>query len=345
MPLQAVAVGRGKVELKSYVVPNISSDTVRVRTVYSLLSQGTELNTIAGGSARFSKSWSEELRLFNVGGSAVKTFPVTLGYNCVGRVAAVGVDVARVKVGDMVWLDRPHQEEHVVSEDEAFFGLCPQGIDPKRFTFRVPSKIALAGVHDAHPYIGSTAVVTGLGVIGQLSVELLRASGVSTIFGVDPSKFRRDHASGANVCALDPAVEDAAATIKAALFGRGADFAIEASGTYSGLATAIRSLAIGGRAITVSTYTGPAGDINLGEEYHRNRIELISSMSVNGCPHRGSPLWDIQRLQRTSQLLLERGVLAPERHITREISFFSLPDVYDDLGRSTDCTLGILVTY
>ena len=345
MPLQAIAVERNKVEIKSYKLPEPSSDHVHVRTLYSLVSQGTELSTIRGAIARFSKSWSEDLRLFGANDDGPKTFPVSLGYSCVGRVERTGSAVTGLKPGDIVWLDRPHQEEHLVPESEAILGLCVPGVDPRRYTFRVLTKVALAAVHDAHPFLGSSVAVVGLGIIGQIVVDLLLASGVTNIFAVDTSNTRLKMAEQANVHCINASATDAGLAIKRH-FGKGVDMAIEVSGTYQGLSTAIRSVGVGGRVITVSTYTGSPEELNLGEEYHRNRVELISSMSVNGCPHRGYPQWDAARLLETTRYILDTGVVRPERLITDVVPLDQLPALYDELGHGGGSDrMGIVISY
>lgn len=118
------------------------------------------------------------------------------------------------------------------------------------------------------------------------------------------------------------------------------------SGTYDGLSTAIRSVGVGGRVITVSTYTGSPEVLNLGEEYHRNQVELVSSMSVNGCPHRGYPQWDTIRLLETTRHILDSGLVRPERLITDVVPFAQLPSLYDELANGGGSNrLGIVISY
>jgi threonine dehydrogenase-like Zn-dependent dehydrogenase len=343
MPQRAVAVGNRMVALQPYDLPPLSDRSVHIRTLYSLISQGTELATIRGYGARFQRSWSEELRLFGVGEAAPKSFPANLGYSSVGRVEAAGAGVSKVKPGDVVWLDRPHQEEHIVPEEEAWFGLCRDDVDPCRYAFRVLTKVALAGVHDAHPFLGGSAAVVGLGIIGQITVDLLQLAGLARIYAIDPSEARRSGMIAPNASPIDPAQGDPALAVKQA--SGSVDVAIEASGSYAGLSTAIRCVGVGGRVVTVSTYGGVATALHLGEEYHRNRIELVSSMSVNNCPHRGFPVWDIPRLLATAKQMLDSGVLTPERLVSDVVPFADLPAVYDELLGGEAERMAILVFY
>jgi 2-desacetyl-2-hydroxyethyl bacteriochlorophyllide A dehydrogenase len=340
---RAVASSPNRVELQPYDLPPLGEHDVAIQTLYSLISQGTELATIASEGSRFRRAWSPDLRLFGED-ERPDRFPAALGYSSVGRVEKVGQAVSGISEGDIIWLDRPHQETHIVSGAEASFGLCRPTVVPQRYVFRVLAKVALAGVHDAQPYLGARVGVVGLGVVGQLTAMLLRMAGASAVYGIDPSRCRQSWAIKlADAIVIDPYQADPARAIKEA--GGGLDAVIEASGTSEGLNTAIRCAAIGGRVVTVSTYNGPACAVNLGEEYHRNRIELISSMSVNGCPHRGYPIWDIPRLLATTREILDNGRLEPETLITHTVPFENLPHAYAELQASSTERMGTLITY
>src|SRR5206468_12271168 len=72
------------------------------------------------------------------------------------------------------------------------------------------------------------------------------------------------------------------------------------SGSYQGLHEAIRCLRVAGRVATVASYHGDdQTGLRLGEEYHRNRITIYSSMTINGCPHRNHPLWTLEDRKST----------------------------------------------
>ena len=97
--------------------------------------------------------------------------------------------------------------------------------------------------------------------------------------------------------------------------------AIEASGSYRLLHQAIRSVRACGRVVTVASYHGDQRGLLLGREYHRNRITLVSSMTVNGCPQRGHPEWDLDRLNTVARGLVLDGTLAGTELITHRIPF------------------------
>jgi predicted dehydrogenase len=112
--------------------------------------------------------------------------PIPLGYSCTGRVIAVGEGVASISVGDRVACAGAkvanHAEVNLVPKH-----LCarvPEGLSDDAAAFVTLGAIALQGVRIAQPTLGETFAVIGLGLIGQLAAQLLRASGC-TVIGVD----------------------------------------------------------------------------------------------------------------------------------------------------------------
>ena len=83
----------------------------------------------------------------------------------------------------------------------------------------------------------------------------------------------------------------------------------------------------------------------MGEEWHRNRITMISSMSVNGCPHRNYPLWDINRLNKTALELLQSNSIEVESMITQEFPFDKASKAYEFIQRNPDKTLKVVLNY
>ncbi|MGH8013486.1 MAG: zinc-binding dehydrogenase, partial [Candidatus Binataceae bacterium] len=270
--------------MADYADPPLGDSAVLLRTMYSGVSHGTEMLMYRGEAPKFKHHWDQQLRHFDVGRPGVNGKPLAIGYESVARVEAVGRLVQNFAPGDVVWVDAPHRETHVVDTRNPpplwRFGAVD---DPKSLTFFALCRVALGAVHDAEPLLGGSAVVSGLGAVGQLCVQLLRRSGLRTIFAIDRIKERLEIAARAGAIPIHAEDPDPAAKIKD-LHGA-VDFAIEASGAYSGLALAVRCVAPMGRVVVVSSYGNQSQGLWLGHEFHRNRITLISSMTVNECPH------------------------------------------------------------
>lgn len=157
--------------------------------------------------------------------------PMPLGYCNVGRVVSVGAGGAAFKAGDRVVSNGKHAE--VVSVP---FNLCarvPDSVSDEAAAFTVLGAIALQGIRLVQPTLGEAVVVTGLGLIGLVTVQLLRAQGCR-VLGLDFDHDRLDLARrfGAEVADLAAGQDP----VKAAdLFsrGRGVDAVIITASTKS----------------------------------------------------------------------------------------------------------------
>lgn len=118
----------GAVEVVETHLPRLGAHDVHVRTVLSGISHGTEIAWLKGDAAALHRDWDARLRFYRDG--AGRDFPVAPGYETVGRVAGIGAAVSAVSVGDLVAIDVPHADAHLVDEATAAAGLLPPDIDP-----------------------------------------------------------------------------------------------------------------------------------------------------------------------------------------------------------------------
>ena len=118
-----------------------------------------------------------------------------VGYSLAGEVVGVGSGVNDIYIGDLVACAGAGQANHAeyVSVKRNLVSRIPDGCDLKWAATTTVGAIALQGVRRAAPQLGETVAVIGLGLIGQISVQLLRASGCR-VYGIDLSKHRVDRA-------------------------------------------------------------------------------------------------------------------------------------------------------
>jgi threonine dehydrogenase-like Zn-dependent dehydrogenase len=197
-----------------------------------------------------------------------------------------------------------------------------------------PAFFALTAVRDSGARVGSTVVVFGLGAIGLLVIQLLRLSGCVHIIAVDPLEKRRKLALayGAHT-AIDPTIDDIGLVTRDLLNGRGADIAIEASGNYRGLQGALRAVHNAARVVTLGYYKGRDNVLELGAEWHHNRLELISSMPVWNNPSR-DPLWDRARMTRVLVELFAQKRLISDGLIDPIVDFEDSTNAFLDIYRN-----------
>jgi predicted dehydrogenase/threonine dehydrogenase-like Zn-dependent dehydrogenase len=154
--------------------------------------------------------------------------PMTLGYSSAGTVLACGSGVQEFKPGDRVASNGAHAG--VVSVPKHLCARIPDGLDFDRAAFATIGAIALQGVRLARPQLGETAFVIGLGLIGQITVALLKASGCRVLgTDLDPSKCELALRMGADTARRDL---DAAAVLDVT-GGLGADAVLVAASTPS----------------------------------------------------------------------------------------------------------------
>ena len=311
----------------------LGADEVRVRTLFSGISAGTELTQYRGTSPFLDKRFDEARRLFVADDGPSWPYPVrTLGYEEVGEIVEVGANVRDVAPGDRVFGTWNHRSHAVISADYARDRAMPKDADPRIGIFSHIGAVALNGVHDAQIRIGETVAIFGLGVPGQIVAQAARASG-ATVIGVDPDPHRRAKAKslGADHL-LDPTATPIAETIKEMTAGRGADACIEVSGAPPALAEAIRSVAYSSRVVAMGFFQGEVDGLRLGEEYHHNRVQLICSQ-ISGVAPEASYRWTKPRLWRTAVELQHRGVLSLTPLITHSAPFAEAPDLFARLDR------------
>lgn len=346
-------VGPRQLEITEEPSRALESGEARLRSLVSGISHGTELNLYRGTSPFDGQVFDRDYRLFRPRGEGA-SYPTGLGYEMVSEVVEVASDVTALRPGDLVHTASSHRDEVVVNVERAIGAALPltklpRTDHPERAVFLSLAGVALQAVHDAYVKLGDAVVVSGLGTIGQLAVQLVRGNGAGTVIGVDPSPDRRALATqyGADAV-IDPygVDESVGLAVREANGGRGVDTVLETSGSYLGLHNAIASVGIGGRVVSVGFFRGDVGsDLRLGEEWHHNRPTLVSSMGVWGCPHRDHPSWDRHRVATTAADLLIRDELRTDAMLTRTVPFETAPKVYAELDADPRSAVKIALSY
>src|SRR5919202_5527040 len=157
-----------------------------------------------------------------------------LGYSAAGTVIEVGEDAGDFRVGDRVACAGLGYASHaeVLSVPKNLCARVPEGVDFESAAFSTLGAIALQGVRLAEPTLGESVVVIGLGLIGQLAAQLLKANGCR-VFGVDldESKVALAKSLGADDgCAAGEGVKEAVSKWSR---GRGADAVVITAATQS----------------------------------------------------------------------------------------------------------------
>jgi len=344
MPLKLIAKDKGELQIVSYSLPSLNDYGIRVKSLFSGISHQTEMAILEETTPSFHKTWDKERRFYSANFGS-KKYPASLGYECVGEVVAIGGKVKGVRKGDFLWADQPHSEEFVLDSRDSSYYLLPSEKNLEKYAFLAMTRVAIGGIHDAKPLIGENCLITGLGTLGLISCQLAKLSGASKILSSDPSKLKRGIAKKLGAIPFDSKNSDLPSRIHS-LISPGVDFSIETSGQIEALKDCLSSSKIGGKIVTLGTYrnTGKAS-LPFAEEWHRNRLSLISSMTVNGCPHRDYPLWDLHRLNLLAKELLSKNILKTKPMISHRIRFKDSLKAYKMIRENPDKTVKVILKY
>jgi predicted dehydrogenase/threonine dehydrogenase-like Zn-dependent dehydrogenase len=236
----------GATEVAEVPCPYPQRGQLLIRTRRSLISAGTERMLVDFGKAGWIDKARQQpdkvrmvldkIRTDGIGPTlaAVQNKldqPMPMGYCNVGEVVAVGAGVSGFEAGDVVVSNGRHAE--VVAVPVNLCAKVAPGVPDEEAVFTVLAAIALQGIRLAQPTLGETVVVTGLGLIGLVAVQLLRAQGCR-VLGVDfdAGKLALGRRFGAEVVNL-AAGEDPVAAAERFTLGRGADAVLLTAATRS----------------------------------------------------------------------------------------------------------------
>jgi threonine dehydrogenase-like Zn-dependent dehydrogenase len=292
----------GKVGIRAYEERPLQPNEVRLRTLYSGISAGTELTAYRESNPYLSKRWDDDRRLFLEGGVSLQHPIEGWGYEEVGEVAEVGSEVTEMRPGEVVWGTWGHKSTTVVDENWAAQRKLPPDVDPIVGIFSRIGAIALNAVLDADVHLGEYVAVFGQGVPGLIASQLARLNG-GTVIAIDGIPKRLELAKELGAAhVIDFTKQSPAEEIKGLTENRGADICIEISGSYRALHEAIRSTAYNSKVVSSGFYQGEGISLSLGEEFHHNRINVISSQ-IFGVSLALDHRWTVERLERTVMAL------------------------------------------
>lgn len=300
--------GPGQVEIRREAIAALKGDEVRVRTLYSAISRGTEALVFGG---KVPRSEFERMRAPFMAGDF--PFPVKYGYATVGRVES-GAERLR---GKTVFALHPHQSVFNIAAS-AIVEL-PKALPPQRAVLAANMETALNAVWDAAPGPSDRIAIVGAGVVGSLVAYLCEHLPGADVTLVDINPHRAELAKALGVGFAGPA--DAKGDC---------DLVVHASGSPDGLCTAIELAGEEATVLEMSWYGDTAVTAMLGGHFHSRRLRLVSSQVGRVAPsHR--PRWTHGRRLAAAVALLQDprldALLAPV--ISFEDLAKRLPEILD----------------
>jgi threonine dehydrogenase-like Zn-dependent dehydrogenase len=239
-------LGSGDTVVQQVPVPRAMPGHLLISTSVSLVSAGTERMLLDFGKAGLlekARQQPDKVRMVldklstdGIGPTirSVKAKldqPLPLGYSNVGSVIEVGDGVSGYSIGDRVISNGHHAE--VVCVPVNLCAHIPTGVDDESAVFTVLGAIALQGIRLLQPTLGENVVVTGLGLVGLLTVQILRANGCNVLgIDLDAERCKLAETFGAKACCLSAGDDPFEAANKLSS-GRGVDGVIITASTKS----------------------------------------------------------------------------------------------------------------
>ena len=241
--IQSLKTGQTKVE--EIPIPYSSPGSLLIKTSKTLISTGTERMLVEFGKAGLLKKASQQpekvkMVLDKVFTDGLKTTiesvfnkidqPLPLGYCNVGIVHQTGSDVKNFKMGDRVVSNGKHAE--VVNVPINLCAKVPDTVSDEEASFTILGAVALQGIRLAKPTLGETVVVIGLGLVGLMTVQLLKANGCR-VLGIDYDQNKLSLAKKFGADLVDLNREDPLTISDIFSRGRGVDAVIITASTTS----------------------------------------------------------------------------------------------------------------
>ena len=198
----------GKTSVEEVPIPNFDRGQLLIATSRTLVSAGTERMLVEFGKAGLLEKARQQPEKVRMVLDKIKTDglqptveavfdklaePLPMGYCNVGRVLDRGSDATGFSIGDRVVSNGKHAG--VVAASKNLCAKVPDGVSDDEAAFVVLGSIALQGIRLVKPTLGESVVVMGLGLIGLMTVQLLKANGCR-VLGIDLDQQRLDLASG-----------------------------------------------------------------------------------------------------------------------------------------------------
>lgn len=361
----------GVVEINDVPVPALTDKFVLVRNSASVISAGTEKTKIDMGKKSLLQKAKARPDLVKQVIGKIKTeglkktlqtvnsrldSPSPLGYSCAGTVVAAGGLAEGIQPGDRVACGGADYANHAefVAVPKNLVVKIPDNVSDEEAAFTTVGSIALQGVRLAEPLLGETFLVVGLGLLGQIAVQLLKANGCNVIGSdLDPSLVSR--AEGFGAVGVLPG-GDVASICNALTAGHGVDGVLVCAGTSSNAIIEMCGAVTRekGRVVVVGAVRM---DIPR-EDYFKKEISVVISRSYG--PGRYDPFYEEngndyplayvrfteQRNMETFLTLVSQGKLDIKSLITHRFPVEEAANAYQLIeGAKTEPYLGILLQY
>ncbi|MBI3977867.1 MAG: zinc-binding dehydrogenase [Chloroflexi bacterium] len=321
-----------KVELEEYPIPEPGPNQVLVRVTHSYVSAGSET------------------RFYRVNPPDGPLKRSTAGYMAVGRVEKPGPGVVGFEPGDRVLTCGYHGTHWLVDLADTgpgkwYIEKLDDAVPDRVAGFTILGEVALHSLRRATLQLDESVAVFGVGIVGQLTVQLARVAGAYPIIAVDlfDSRLQKAKLSGATHF-VNASLSDPVAAVRAITGGAGADAVFHCAPVASTLQTVLEAAAERGKAVLTALVAGTA-EIELANALLRSERTIVAAYPMGLTqPHPYWP-WTRQRNRRTCLRLLKSGDLRLDHLVTHVVPYTQAQEMVDLMVRGGDEWMGIVFTW
>ncbi len=361
MPLKQVLIRRGSPIVADVPAPQVSDNTILVEVAFSLISTGTEsANLSLGGKSVLQQAYQEPAKIVR-GLQLVQQVGVrrameivngeldaahAAGYSCSGTVVACGRRVVGFAPGDRVACAGANKANHaeIVAVPQNLAVRLPEGCDLESAASATVGAIALQGIRRADVRLGEVVAVIGLGLIGQITVQLLAASGCRTVgIDIDASRVSLARALGLNL-GIEGRSGDPTQAVLNFTGARGVDAVIITASSESAeiIQQAMRMVRKKGRVVVVgsvplqvdrSPFYEKEADLLISCSYGPGRYDPDYEENGNDYPY-AYVRWTENRNMAEYVRLIAEGKVDFKRLIGKVWPLCEAPEAYSDLKQN-----------
>jgi 2-desacetyl-2-hydroxyethyl bacteriochlorophyllide A dehydrogenase len=312
------------VEIEEFSIPQPGKRQVLIRTTSTLISAGTELGT------------QEQKRDRN-------TYP---GYSNVGEIMAIGEGVENYQIGERVLSLGQHASHVIASTEPQALARVHESISSDEAAFGVLGSISMHGVRKARIELGEFVAITGVGVVGQLALQLASKAGSEALIAIDPcdARLRTAEKLGATHI-LNPDEPGFRSAVNSITGNHGLDVTIEASGYPEALLYIFDLSRIGGRIVQLGSIWHRIVEVDF-MDFHLKELTLIGCHQPK-CPTAETIYfpWTQQYNRRQILKMIADKRLNVGTLISHKLPYYELGEAYRLLREEKDNALGVILDW
>jgi len=325
--LDIVFTGPRQTAVQYSEAPAPGPQQVLLKSLVSLISTGTE-SWCYRGEFDEGSGWATWVK-----------YPFHPGYSMVAEVVEAGAEVTSLQVGDRVFYGGGHRQYATVLTSSVLLKL-PATAAAEDAAWGALSFITQTGVRRGEPMFGGRSVVIGLGLLGQLAVQWLRAAGQQEVLAIDtaPMRLQMARAHGATQCFLGSAA-DAVPFVKEFTEDRLADVVFDVTGHYAVLPLALKLVRDYGTVVLLGDTPHPSKQV-LTHDVLTRQLKIVGTHNAKLSGE--AAFWTAERQVRLFLEFVRRGTVRVDDLITHRFSPEDPKHVYELLQAQRDQVMGVL---